>query len=741
MPRDVFISHASEDHALAVEVCELLEQRDLTCWIAPRDVGAGLEWDEAILDAIELSHSFLLLLSANANRSSFVKNELNRAFSGGKPIVTFRMEEVMPGRSLELYLARHHWTDAFPPPLEPRVDALSASLKRLLNPSKEPASEVRPLAKPTSTPARKPIRFNGWMGVAAAALLGMAAMAVPALRHLRETPTPELRTDIVTPATDQPFDFALSPDGQSIAFVAKGDGESRLWLRSLRAATAQPLPGTEGASHPFWAPDSRSIGFFAAASLKRVDIGGGQPQSLAPVRADGTLAASWSSQGAILFGEGQTNTLRRVNEAGGKVIDIVKPNSERGWITHPQFLPDGQQFLFFARVGRAPGIYLSSLDGAAPKLLTADADFAPLVYLASGWLLWSKGGALTAQRLDIDGAMLTGQPHTLADNVGSVSVSVTGNVAYRTRTTFGRQFFWVDRSGAAAPVGDPDFSLSSPRVAPDGRRLAFTKNAKGIPKLWLLEGMRTSRLTFDGVPDQMPLWSPDGSKIVFSSLGIERASLHQRASSGAGEAEVLLSAANAGLPTFATSWSTDGQYLLYFAIVPGSGPDIWVLPMTEDRKPFVFISNPGFEAWGQFSPDGRWVAYQSDESGQNEIYVRPFVIPENAAVGASASGGQWPVSTAGGVHPMWRPDGKEIYYVSPKGEMMAAPIAVDGSAVVPEAPVSLFNVRIYGGGLDRTQGRQYDVAPDGRFLVNTEIDSGEAAPITLIQNWNPDAGK
>ena len=375
--------------------------------------------------------------------------------------------------------------------------------------------------------------------------------------------------------------------------------------------------------------------------------------------------------------------------------------------------------------GGVPGIYLSSLDGAVPKLLTADADFAPLAYLPSGWLLWSKSGALTAQRLDIDGATLTGQPHTLADNVGSVSVSVDGNLAYRTSTTLPRQLSWVDRSGAAVPVGDSDFSLASPRVAPDGRRLAFTKNAKGIPKIWLLEGLRTSRMTFDEAPDQMPLWSPDGSKIVFTSLGIDRASLHQKASSGAGETEVLLAAANAGLPAFATSWSTDRRYLLYFAIAPGMGPDIWVLPMTGDRKPFVFLSNPAFEAWGQFSPDGRWVAYQSDESGQNEIYVRPFVESGNSD--ARDSGGQWPVSTAGGIHPMWRPDGKEIYYVSPRGEMMAVPIAVDGSAVVLGAPVSLFNVRIYGGGLDRIQGRQYDVAPDGRFLINIEIDSGEAA--------------
>ncbi len=259
-----------------------------------------------------------------------------------------------------------------------------------------------------------------------------------------------------------------------------------------------------------------------------------------------------------------------------------------------------------------------------------------------------------------------------------------------------------------------------------------------------MAGARTRRVTFDAAADVAPLWSPDGTRIVFRSQRTGPGDLYQKLTSGAGAEERLV--ASDQLKTL-NSWSADGRFLLYNSTDPRTSTDLWVVPMAGDRTPSVFLKTPFREAWGAFSPDGRWVAYMSNESGRMEIYVRPFVPPGAAGTlrlrsgqAAEATGGQWQVSTAGGVFPMWRPDGKELYYLDPAGGMMAAPITVTGSTLEPGAPVVLFPTRIVGGGVDAQQGRQYDVAPDGRFLINTELDSA-AAPITLLMNWNPEAKK
>ena len=255
--------------------------------------------------------------------------------------------------------------------------------------------------------------------------------------------------------------------------------------------------------------------------------------------------------------------------------------------------------------------------------------------------------------------------------------------------------------------------------------------------LWLLDGARTSRFTFDAAPDTHPMWSPDGTRIVFRSNRTGADDLYQKLASGAGAEERLLTSDQVKTPE---SWSADGRFLLYRSIDPQTSLDLWVLPMVGDRTPSVFLKTPFREGYGAFSPDGRWVAYESNESGRNEIYVRPFVPPARDGNAPAPAGGQWQVSTAGGIYPRWRPDGKELYYLNPAGAMMAAPITVAGATLAPGAPVVLFPTRIVGGGEDAAQARQYDVAPNGRFLINTELDS-DAAPITLLQNWNPEAKK
>ena len=606
---------------------------------------------------------------------------------------------------------------------------------------------VEPPAPPATAPARSAHR--AWF-VAAAAVVVALVFAIPALRYLRQTPPPETRVEINTPATTDPISFALSPDGRQIVFVASGDGAPRLWLRSLATTGAQPLAGTEGAASPFWSPDSRSVGFFTGSSLKRLDIGGGAPQTVAMATAG--RGGTWNADGVILFAPTSVGPLSRVPATGGEPVAVTtldRQNSHR----FPSFLPDGRQFLFYAQgTPETGGIYLGSLDSAETRRLTA-ADTAG-VYLPfpdgrdggmAGWLLWVRAGTLVAQRLDLEQKALTSDPVTLADPVAfdavvrasALSVSAPGLVAYREGGASRRQLAWFDRSGKAlGRMGAPDENdLFSPRVSPDGRRVAVHRTVQGNTDIWLLDGTRSSRFTFDAVLDRFPLWSSDGSRIVFDSDRKGARDLYQKPSSGAGAEELLVESPQAKI---ANDWSADGRFVLYHSIDPQTARDLWVLPMEGERKPWVFLKTRFEERSAQFSPDGRWVAYHSNESGQNEIYIRPFAAPAASGVAANAAAGQWQVSTAGGIYPKWRSDGRELYYIGPNGEMMAAAIAATATTLEPGAPVALFAARILGGGVDNNLGRQYDVTRDGRFLINTLLEDA-SSPITLIQNWNPPA--
>ena len=581
------------------------------------------------------------------------------------------------------------------------------------------------------------------LAVAAALIVGASAGAAvwSAMRPAPPPLLPETRTDVVTPDTADPISFALSPDGRQIVFVASGDGASRLWLRSLTATAAQPLAGTEGAAYPFWSPDSRSVGFFAETRLKRLDIAGGTPQTLATAVARG---GTWNADGAILFAPSALGPLFRVPALGGQAVALTTLDGQVRSQQFPFFLPDGRQFLFYAQgTPETRGIYLGSLDSADMRRLTP-ADTAG-VYLPSGWLLWVRAGTVVAQRLDLERKALTGELVTLADQVAeansaasAVSVSAAGLVAYRTGGANRRQqLAWFDRSGKSlGMMGAPDENeLIAPSVSPDGRRVAVTRNVQGNLDIWLLDGTRTSRFTFDAGVDRFPIWSSDGSWIVFDSNRKVHRDLYQKPSSG-GSAEDLL--VESPQNKVATDWSADGRFILYQSIDPQTNWDLWVLPLDGDRKPWMFLKTSFDERNGQFSPDRRWVAYMSNESGRQEIYIRPFAAPAASGAAANPAAGQWQVSTAGGIFPRWRPDGKELYYIGPNGEMMAAPITAAGTALAPGAPVSLFPTRIVGGGVIRFESRQYDVTRDGRFLINTVLDA-DAAPITLLQNWNPES--
>ncbi|HVH28254.1 MAG TPA: protein kinase [Vicinamibacterales bacterium] len=669
--------------------------------------------------------------------------------------------------TLSKVLQREPDFDALPPSVPARVSqALRVCLRK---DPKQRAGDIRdvrlalegafetvgPQTTATAMTAASRGRLVGMTALAVAAVIVAIALAIPAVRHLRETPPPlpfETRVDIVTPATAEPTDFALSPDGRQIVFSASGDGASHLWLRSLASTTAQPLAGTEGARWPFWSPDGRSVGFMAGNALKRLDLGGGAPQTLAPVTSGG--GATWSVNGVLVFAPITRGTLMRVSATGGDAAAVT--TFSPGQVAHvsPQFLPDGRRFLFTALgAPDVTGIYLGTLDGSAPIRLTPGNSAGMYLpegpggagpFRGSGWMLWVRAGALVAQRLDVAKAALTGEPVTVADVgvrslggwLGGVSVAATGLVAYRTGTGGQRQLTWFDRSGAPrGAAGDPDDTLDYPNLSPDGRRVVVSRVVPDNTDLWLLDGGRTSRFTFDPAPDTHPVWSSDGTRIVFRSNRTGADDLYQKLASGAGAEERLLASDQVKTPE---SWSADGRFLLYRSIDPQTNLDLWVVPMVGDRTPSVFLKTPFREGYGAFSPDGRWVAYESNESGRNEIYIRPFVPPAPASNPPAPAGGQWQVSTAGGIYPRWRPDGKELYYLNPAGAMMAAPITVIGTTLAPGAPVVLFPTRIVGGGEDAAQGRQYDVTSNGRFLINTLLDSA-AAPITLLQNWNPEA--
>ena len=589
-----------------------------------------------------------------------------------------------------------------------------------------------------ATPATTASSRGRWPLMAALVPLAVAAtliaaMAMPTLRYLRETLPPEMRLEIATPAGDEQLHFALSPDGRSLVFVATGDGASRLWLRPLDRTEARPLAGTEGGTAPFWSPDSRSIGFFAGGKLLRIDVAGGAPQMLATVNATST-SGSWNADGTILFAAHTTDPLWRVAASGGEPVAVTRLDPPRQ-ITHrhPQFLPDGRQFLFYAfGMPDAAGIYLGSLDGGTPVRLTA-ADSGG-AFLAPDRLVFVRQAALIARRLDLARRVLTGDPVTLADAVGvdgfargGFAVSSASQVAYRAGGSASRHLVWVDRKGkAAGAAGEPDANdLRVPELSPNGRMVAMSRAVQGNQDIWLLNLLRggRTRLTVDAAFDTNPIWSPDGMRLAFASNRTGVFDLYVKPSNGSGVEERLVNSPNTKQPQ---DWSRDGQWLVYYELSPTTGHDLWGLDMTApDQAPRVVAATAAEEVLAQFSPDGRLVAYQTNESGRFEVVVQSF--PD--------AGGKSQVSTAGGVAPRWRADGKELYFLAPDATLMAVPVTNTRTALEAGSPVALFPTRIVDGGTVALNRPQYAVARDGRFLINQPLGDATAAPITLILNW------
>jgi Tol biopolymer transport system component len=577
-------------------------------------------------------------------------------------------------------------------------------------------------------------------GLVAAAFLVGASLTIGAMHYLRP-PAPEsivTRLDVVTPPTEDPFSFALSPDGRQVAFVATADGTSRLWVRPFDAGNARPLAGTEGASFPFWKPDGTAIGFFTQGKLKRVDLAGGVPQTLTNVAS--ARGGAWNQDGVIVFAPDTTSGLMRIAATGGTpaVLTHVAP----GEVSHrwPQFLPDGRRFLFLSARGQPSthGVYLGSLDEREPTRLLAGETAA--VYAPPGYLLRVIDGVLLAHRFNLESGVVSSESLALAQPVGTddgtfqsaFSASSTA-LAHRAGGPVRGHLVWLDRAGkATGTAGPPDDSSLAPELAPRGRRVAMSRFVHGNLDIYIndLAG-GLSRFTFDPAIDVGAVWSPDGSRIVFSSNRNGKFDLFEKVASGASDEQPLLVTP---ADKVACDWSPDGRFLLYTSQDPTTGFDLWALPLTgdgkPDGKPFPVVKTGADEQAGQFSPDGRWLAFTSNATGISEVYIQAFPGP----------GGKKQASTNGGGGPRWGRDGRELFYLAPDGKLMAVAIHVepDGRALDPGPPTALFPTRLAKGpSITIFRSRpEYAVASDGRFLMNVTVDDNVPPPISIVLNWS-----
>ena len=590
---------------------------------------------------------------------------------------------------------------------------------------------------PAPVAARRRWRERGAWVVAGVGVVAAAALAAFVLT--RPTPKPRLmRFQISSPPDVISIDTPrVSPDGQYIAFNATDmTGITRVWLRPMNALDAHPLTGTEGAARPFWSPDSKLIGFMADGRLKKIDVGGGPAQKVcdAPTGSDG----SWSPDGVILFDGRATDPIQRCPAGGGVASVALKADQSRketavGW---PEFLPDGKHFIYLATAQRNEDwMYrVGLLDSTDSQPLSPAQTQA--AYAAPGYLLFARDQSLVAQAFDLKTFKLTGQPIPLAERVGTdavglarVSASRDGTLVYRTGES-GLRLVWVDRSGKdLEELGDSGL-YSSPVISPGGDRVAFVlADARtGKSDLWIRDLARgvNSRFTFAAGNNINPVWSPDGGRVIFGSdrKNITAVDLYEKPSSGQG-AETLVFESND--VKSATDWSRDGQYVVFQARSPKTGWDVWALPLRGDRKPMPVTATMFAETSAKFSPDGRYVAFASDESGRQEVYVQTF--PE--------ANGRWQVSANGGADPMWRGDGRELYYRTPDQRLAAVDVTLTPSfqAGLPHAlfvtHVPTFNMR-----------NKITASSDGqKFLQVSLLGRDSLTPTTVVLNWFADLQK
>jgi serine/threonine protein kinase len=548
----------------------------------------------------------------------------------------------------------------------------------------------------------------------------LAAALVYVYFGKQSTRLPLVLASISLPEKSRPVFVAVSPDGRSIALILVKDGRQQIWLRSLDSLDLTPLPGTDGAINPFWSPDSRFIAFFADAKLRKIARSGGPVQTLCDALA--VVGGTWNRNGDILLGA--LWKVQRVSAAGGTPSDI--PGYPDVTEHYPVFLPDGRHYIATRNNLKDPaqrGLFLGSIDGPEARQILPDVSRAEIIDSAvagrAGAVLFTRSGNLMALPFDMKHLQAMGDPVLVAQGIASINgyplfaASADGTLAFVSGQQSNWQFVWRDRDGRA--LGSYPNAGGVAMISPDGKKLAFDY-ASETYVMELAHGVST-RLTF-GPENTNPAWSPDGRTIAYDKVGV---GLFRKSASGEGKEELLVPAKNLAVPK---SWSPDGKTLVYAQINPGTGADLMAVPVNGDRKPFPVVQTPATEDQGQFSPDGRWLAYTSNESGQAEIYAIPF---------PPSPGTKWLVSRGGGAQPRWRRDGKELFYISADSQMMAVEVATRPTFQSGTAH-PLFQSDIVDTGI-RTGPLSWDVAPDGkRFLIVTP-NSSEASPVNIVLNW------
>jgi Tol biopolymer transport system component len=630
---------------------------------------------------------------------------------------------------------------------EPDLERVPAQVRKLLGRclEKDPKQRLRDIGEArhlleSETEGQPQTKARAiWIPWALAAMVFALAAMTLAFIHFRETPRAKMVLRYTIPApenTTNLHSFAISPDGRLLAMAAEVNGKRQLWLRVLDALQPHLLPGTDDATYPFWSPDSRSIGFFVPGKLKKITASGGPVQSLCDAL---SLGGSWNRDDVIVFPERPGFAIQRVSALGDVPADVTRLKGTSGVSVFPVFLPDGRHFLYVVSGASAEknGVYLSSLDGKENRRVLADVSS---VSFASGRLLFIRENTLMSQFFDSASGQTKGEVSTVAEGVSfpstsyaPVSMSENGVLLYESGgLAVGNQMAWYDRGGkllrdigAATTRG-----VFDPAISPDGKSVAFRRISASGEDLWLWDLTRGAeqRLTTDA-RSLAPVWSPNGDRMVFASGRSGTNNLYQKATSGTGKDELLLPSSNTKVPT---QWSHDGRFIVYTELDPKTRGDIWVLPIKDgERKAIPFLHSEFNEYQGQLSPDSHWMAYTSDETGQAEVYVRPFPAGER----------QWNISIAGGDQPRWRGDGKELFFVGADGKMMAVAVkALAGAKPTFElsTPQPLFDTH-----LARPPGNvpfEYDLTADGkRFLVNTTGSrSTSTAFLNVVVNW--DAG-
>jgi len=575
-------------------------------------------------------------------------------------------------------------------------------------------------------------------GASAALFLVSLVFTVP---HLREQPAKSVAVRFQVPAPEKlSFHFydlpAVSPDGERIAFTAStsANDANKLFVRPLSAPTATQISVPGSVYFPFWSPDGRQIAFVGETTLQKVDVAGGPPITLCQTQGV-ALGGTWSRDGVILVPI--RGLLHRLPAAGGEpkpLGSLAKGETAQRW---PQFLPDGKHYLYLS-VSAQPdleGIYVASLDGGERKLIVTTQ--ANAVYVPSGHLLYVKGDVLMAQPFDLRNLKLLDEPRPITDHIAMTAsfsiipfaifaASPNGVLVWRNGSeTSASQLQWFDRNGRKLGVVGGAADFSGPILSPDEKKLAVgimdpQTKTRDIWVIDLVRGTRT-RLTFDPADDINPVWSPDGTRIAFTSNRKGERDLYQKPADGSGQEELLLEAKDG--QKNAEDWSPDGKYLLYNH-QPSGQTHLYVMPLAGDRKPVPFLKTAFRTDEGQFSPNGRWLAYCSNESGEREIYVQGFKLDP------SQPRGKWQVSTTGGTEPRWRHDGKELYYYAGKG-LMAVEVKTDGASFEAGIPKPLFDVRVPASGRNH-----FLVSRDGqRFLVIEPVEETGNAPMQVLVNW------